>query len=616
MVALKSPPENFGEKNEISKIENAIYDMLDKVMEENDTLNSFDFGDDEIDEETLKISRDSTRHQTNDFQPQNNFNRQNKRNLTEILNNKNSCKFINTALGSSNKPLIKKSSFYLNNNNIFSGNLNNVGNNFSIFNNNLHQSINNQYNKNININNNFIRNPLPDSKTVVYSGENNLFNNSHFNALFNCNNFINNIYGNDTINKEFSFLNLELSNFKRGDNRKKTYDIPSTLRNNISNHLKYNINDCSLNNNIENSNNAVKDSFIYELKNILEKNGKIDYYIYNLIKGKFLSILKNHKGSKLFQKYLKSTHPEEIIHLLYIELSQNLDEFITDAYSNYFCKKFYSYLCLKDRIDFLIKIENSIIKYSCDNIGTYPIQAIIENVSSKYEKIIIISALKDNIEKLFYDPVGCHVIEKIISFIDEEYIAFIYSYISNNFIKLATNSNGICIIKKILTFTQKVNLHKKIKIIVKENAFTLIQHPSGNFVIQVIVESWDDYKEIVNLFKNNFFGLSLEKYASNVIERFIEKEEQILNDFIDEIINSNQIYELMKSNFGNYVIQKALKLSKNEYKNKLVYNAAKDINKLIEYKLIIKWKSLLFPYLNELTSEQIQQLKMQKYFDN
>ena len=615
MMAMETPLENFEEKNYISKIENVIYDMLDKVMEEKDTLNSFDFGDDEIEEETSKISRYSTRHQTSDCQPQYNFNRQNKRNLTDISNNKSCSDCINTKFCPSNQPLIKKSSFYLNNNSIFSGNLTNAGNNISSFNNNLNQSINNQYNKNTNINNNFIRNPIPDSKTVVYSGENYLFNNSHSNALFNFNNLIYNIYGNSNINKEFSFPNLELSKFKRGENKKKTYDIPFTLRNNINNHL-YNINDSSINNNINNSNIEVKDSYIYELKNILEKNGKIDYYIYNLIKGKFLSILKNHKGSKLFQKYLKSTLPEEIIHLLYIELSQNLDEFITDAYSNYFCKKFYSFLCLKDRIDFLKKIQNSIIKYSCDNIGTYPIQSIIENVSSKYEKMIIISVLKDNIEKLSYDPFGCHVIEKIISFIEEEYIPFIYSYISNNFIKLSYNNNGICIIKKIMTFTQKINLHKKIKIIVKENALELIRHPYGNFVIQVIVECWDDYKEIINLYKNNFVELSLEKYSSNVIERFIEKEEQILNDFIDEIINSNQISELMKSNFGNYVIQKALKLSKNEYKNKLVYNAAKEINKLIEHKLIIKWKSLLFPHINELTFEQIQQLKMQKYFDN
>ena len=181
---------------------------------------------------------------------------------------------------------------------------------------------------------------------------------------------------------------------------------------------------------------------------------------------------------------------------------------------------------------------------------------------------------------------------------------------------MANNCNGICLVKKILTFTNKKNLHEKIKQIVKENSYELIKHPYGNFVIQVIVECWNDYKEIINLYKSNFLNLSLEKYSSNVIERFIEKDEEILNEFIDEIIKSNRIYEIMKSNYGNYVTQKIIKLSKNDYKNKIVFCAAKDIQNLIEIKLILKWKSLLLPHLNILAFEQIQELKQRNYFEN
>ena len=128
------------------------------------------------------------------------------------------------------------------------------------------------------------------------------------------------------------------------------------------------------------------------------------------------------------------------------------------------------------------------------------------------------------------------------------------------------------------------------------------------------MECWTDYKDIINLFKGQFFNLSLEKYASNVIERCIEKSEEILNDYIDEIINSNCIYEVMKSNYGNYVIQKTIKLAKGEYKNKFVFTAAKEINKLNDNKLIQKWKSLLMPHVKELTPEQINELKSQNYF--
>ncbi len=48
-------------------MEDTIHDMLDKVMEEDDSLDSFDLVQDDINEESLKISRISTRHQTPDF---------------------------------------------------------------------------------------------------------------------------------------------------------------------------------------------------------------------------------------------------------------------------------------------------------------------------------------------------------------------------------------------------------------------------------------------------------------------------------------------------------------------------------------------------------------------
>ena len=672
------------EKNDLLRIEDKIYDMINKVMEENDSLNSFDFEDDDFEEDSLKISRLSTRHQTSDVTNSkfdknlnsinqlfnlSNFNRGNKRNLTDALNHQNSVpSSFNTTFLSSKCPEIKNPSFFVQNNcgnnifyhNLFQNSLKNPNNN-NIFglNNNFNQSfqtsqtfntqyknntINNNITNSININNNisnfnnnanFIRNSQPHFKTVIYNNQKDVFNLHQ--PLFNLSQFGNNIYKENLFNNNtYSSLNLE-SNFHRNEKRKKTYDIPMTLQNNIKNFLK---NDKNINkekylfnpqieeklfinnndNNIENKNHSNKidtcasDSFIYELKYELDKTGKIDYHIYNLVKGKFLSVIKNHKGSKIFQKYLKSSLLDEIVHLLYIELSQDLEEFITNPYANYFCKKFYLCLTQKDRIDLLKKIQNSIVRYSCDSVGTYPIQTIIENINSELEKVIIISKIKNHVEELIYDPFGCHVVERLLDCFEEGYISFLYSYISDNFLKLSYNNNGICIIKKILTYTHKQNMINKIKQIVKENSNNLIRHPYGNFVIQVIVESWSDYNDIIKLYKNKFFELSLDKYASNVIERFIERDEEILKQFIDEIINTNKIYEIMKSSYGNYVIQKAIKLSKNENERKLVFNSAKEINNLIENKLIQKWKTILLPHINVLTHEQIQELKENNYF--
>ena len=82
---------------------------------------------------------------------------------------------------------------------------------------------------------------------------------------------------------------------------------------------------------------------------------------------------------------------------------------------------------------------------------------------------------------------------------------FIYSYIFDKFLYLANNNNGICIIKKILTFTNKKNLHEKLKSIVIENALYLIQQSYGNFVIQIIIESWIFKLFSVNLILNDIY---------------------------------------------------------------------------------------------------------------
>ena len=130
----------------------------------------------------------------------------------------------------------------------------------------------------------------------------------------------------------------------------------------------------------------------------------------------------------------------------------------------------------------------------------------------------------------------------------------------------------------------------------------LIVHPNGNYVIQELVESWDlnEVKKSLNLYKNKLTSLSMEKYSSNVMEKYIEKSDDILSEYIDEIIKSGKINEVMKNNFGNFVIQKALKLSSGENKRKLVIEVSRNIYKLNDKKLIVKWRELIMQDLENL----------------
>ena len=694
---LNSLENNKRRESTEIKIEDKIYNMLDEVMEEKDSNDSFQYDCATIDDE-YKFSRPSTRHCTSQnpnesyITSSNNtqflsyppFNRNNKRNMTHSLNQVPNPHFSIPAKNQNINIPRKSAQFsnfdFLNNLNKFAPNYyNNSFNSNGLFqfNNsiNLNQSLQslNSANTPFSVNESFINNNLMGNNIYNenFNGQNNFFGPN--NLVTNFNNDVNCINSVPLININ---SNNSSNDFKRKENRKKTHDVKkktvndnykfnnknnnsrflfrksmtmnynnnnnnnnnlyfqniimnNTINNNEivnpimnseNNNSFFTNNNITLNNNLNNNlnnlnnNNCINDNLIFQLKHLLEHTGKIDFYIYNLIKGKIVSIIKNHKGSKIFQKYLKSTHSDEILHLIFVELFPFLSDLIIDPYANYFCKKFFTYLNQKDRIDFLKNIEKNLVELSSDSIGTYPIQSIIEHLSSKNEKNIILSGIKEGFIKLIYDAFGCHVLEKLLTCFEDEYVEFIYTYIFDNFLYLTNNSNGIYIIKKILTFTQKKNLHEKLKNIVKKNAIFLIKQSYGNFVIQVIIENWEDYKEITDLFKGNFFALSLEKYASNVIERCIEKDKEILENYINEIISNKCIANVMKSNYGNYVVQKVIKLAEGENKKLFVFNAAKDIDKLNDNKLIQKWKSLLSPHINELSQEQIDILKGQNYF--
>ena len=478
-----------------------------------------------------------------------------------------------------------------------------------------------------NMMNNFIRkNQRFDKKFQTVNSHNSLniqnpyfFNNRNYFQTqiiqnpFNFNvNLLNSLPNHNFMQPNYMINNLNnnifnnLNNFQRSSNRKKTYDAKVDKKDIKKSEIRNN--DKKFGSVIfPKETNLKLELLIYELKSILYRTDKIDHFIYSKIQGNIVDIIKTHKGSRIFQNYLKNTHCD-ILHQIFTEINPYLNELLIDPYANYFCKKFFTFINQKDRIEFLKTIKDSLIKLSSNNIGTFPIQGIIEHIGSKLEKDIIVDIIKNHIPELSTNPYSCHVIEKILSCFEEKYITFIYDYISENLLFLSYNSSGICLVKKIVSFTHKIKFHEQIKKIVEENSMELIIHPYGNYVIQQLIESWDlnEVKQSLLLYKNKFTSLSMEKYSSNVMEKYIEKSDDILNEYIDEIILNGKIFEIMKNNYGNFVIQKALKLSSGENKKKLVIGVSKNIYMLNDNKLIMKWKDLILNELKNLKNEEIQ----------
>ncbi len=344
----------------------------------------------------------------------------------------------------------------------------------------------------------------------------------------------------------------------------------------------------------------INENIAKELEMLLIQNGFFTHNVYKILQGKFIPLMKIQQTSRILQYYLDNT-PSEIIHLIFLEIKNELDDLLFDIYANYFCLKIFYFLNEDDRIIFLKNISNNLDNLSINKISTYPIQCIIEKLNNEKEQEIIFNGIINNLMKLCIDVYGTHVIEKIFSsFNYEKYLFYISNFILDNFVFLVNNSNGLCVVKKeiLIEYKIKKNNFQKLKNLLVENSLILIQNPFGNYALQTAIDNWklEDLKELISTFKGKCVILSIQKYSSNVIERCIEKSQEFLYNFIIEISNDdNSIGLLMKNNYGNYVIQTALKALKNNKNVKIILINMMNRNLLIlnDKKLINKWKSII-----------------------
>jgi pumilio RNA-binding family len=165
-------------------------------------------------------------------------------------------------------------------------------------------------------------------------------------------------------------------------------------------------------------------------------------------------------------------------------------------------------------------------------------------MKTKEERKILIESVKPNVMELSVDPQGTHVVEKVLMCFDEESILDIYNLIMDNFVSLANNSNGLCVVKRVLICARINETISRLQNILVDNVQALMQNSFGNYAIQVALESWDqtNLEPVYKIFHNNFYSFSLHKYSSNVVEKCLEKGgEQILNKFVDEICQKSKV---------------------------------------------------------------------------
>jgi hypothetical protein len=91
-------------------------------------------------------------------------------------------------------------------------------------------------------------------------------------------------------------------------------------------------------------------------------------------------------------------------------------------------------------------ISKDAFEISCNFRGTHSIQALIGSITDEDEIKMLFDAIGGDLLKLAYNTNGSFVLQKIILAFPEDRLDNIYLMLIKNFMKLATDANGLPVV--------------------------------------------------------------------------------------------------------------------------------------------------------------------------
>ena len=199
--------------------------------------------------------------------------------------------------------------------------------------------------------------------------------------------------------------------------------------------------------------------------------------------------------------------------------------------------------------------------------GTRALQKMIESVTTSQQVRMIQAALEHNVTAMIQDLNGNHVIQKCLNKFSAPDAQFIFNAVGRDAVLVGTHRHGCCVLQRCV---DHANPHQKDVLVsqIINSAHVLVQDPFGNYVLQYVLDLANPkyVHDLCMTLMGEYMPFARQKFASNVIEKLLKVAvEEDRGSIIGELINNPiEFQDLLRDQFGNYVVQTALDVSQED----------------------------------------------------
>jgi hypothetical protein len=252
---------------------------------------------------------------------------------------------------------------------------------------------------------------------------------------------------------------------------------------------------------------------------------------------------------------------------------------------------------VQQRKRLLEKLSPRVAATACDKRGTHALQALIGLLATPDEQEILTQAIRPHVIELCMDANGTHVVQRLLFCFMPPFSDFIYMPVIDRMVEVAHHPYGLCVLKKCISQAKAPGRHQDLLLQkLAEHALDLVQSPYGNYAIQHALEEWGGptCNIVLRSLEGRMMQLSIQKFSSNVVEKiFCVAPPDLRCRFIDELIHSDKMSVLVSSNYGHYVVKRALQLAEPMQVHALLETINSNLAQLPNRRLRAKWEKVV-----------------------
>jgi hypothetical protein len=391
---------------------------------------------------------------------------------------------------------------------------------------------------------------------------------------------------NINLNMNIKYDNNNSNYMNQNKNTYKEYQNIDKINNIGLSDMKYiNASSTNYNNNINSNHNELKNVIIPN--SILSRNSDYQEFLnyVNSLNVPLIKFLCTKKGISEMENYLNSHKRNNIEILIFLLNKEGITKLMKHKFGNYFIQeiiKDIKYPQIKLLLDL---ISNTFVEIAESNCGTHVLQTLLDTVNTFELRDIVLKSIENKELEMAFNNNATYVLQKIIGIVPDTERLNLNEIIINNLVSLALNSDCIFIVEKFISTISIKQNKEKINDIICENCIKLATNPYGNYLIQYLFQIWKggDIEKINNIIIENANFLAKQRYSSNVIEKAIELYDiNIKPRLIRSLSLGGDILDIIKNQYGHYVLNKAVKYMDETLKNEietLLNNKMSDMTK-------------------------------------